>query len=190
MLSSTEERDRDQVVYRNRKKALIKDEIYGTMVQPEVMKRLRETKILMVDLIWIWFIPGEKELLSEAHKVDQMEGSSNSQRLGQKPDSDGVQGIGKDGENGEQMRPPKNAPWPDTILTSFPPRWCKKNHNDPYLFDSMNRFEGRPPPITSSLDLLSLILSKCTHIFDPSAAEEDGKFMEYFESEIGEVVCI
>jgi hypothetical protein len=159
------------------------------MVQPEVMKRLRETKILMVDLIWIWFMPGDKELPSKENKRGRGEDVSKRQGPSQERDSDGAERIAKKAEGYETAELPKNAPRPDTIVTSFPPRWCKNNHNDPDLFDSINRFEGRSPPISSCLDLLSLILSKCAHIFDPSAAEEDGKFMEYFESEIGEAVC-
>jgi len=151
MLPNTESRDCDQVVYRNRKKALSREKDFYTMGRFERQKRIKSMKILMVDQVWIWFIPGRKAL---------------------QPDPTG---------RGSQ---------PDTIITSFPQRWCQQDHNDPDLFDSMRNFEGKPPLISSFFGLLDLISSKCTHIFDPSVAAEDGKFLEYFESEIGEAVCV
>lgn len=155
MLSGTEARDRDQVVYRNRRKALLADKSYHGMQSPERQKRLGRLKVLMVDLAWIWFIPSEPK-----DQKDQQ----------------------------DQKNQEKTLARPDTIVTSFPQRWCQQDHNDPDLFESMKKFEGRPPSIFSCADLLSLISSKCVNYFGPSVATEDGKFSEYFESEIGEAV--
>jgi hypothetical protein len=52
MLPDTENRDRDQVVFRHRKK-----ELDSKLHSKERKRQLKKMKVVMVDQLWLWYIP-------------------------------------------------------------------------------------------------------------------------------------
>jgi len=64
MLPNTKERDRDQVVYRYRKQAFYDDE-ETQLTKKQRRQKLKDLKILMVDQLWVWFIPADLKLKSD-----------------------------------------------------------------------------------------------------------------------------
>lgn len=72
MLPDTEHRDRDQVVFRHRKQSLYPekqpdpDPDSDNDQSPKVRrKKLKQFKLLMVDQLWLWYIPKDEIFKSD-----------------------------------------------------------------------------------------------------------------------------
>jgi hypothetical protein len=52
MLPDTEDRDRDQVVFRHKR-----DQLDHGLASKERRQKLKKIKVVMVDQLWLWFIP-------------------------------------------------------------------------------------------------------------------------------------
>lgn len=72
MLPDTEHRDKDQVVYRHRKKSLYHEKEEDQEAEAENAisaetrrKNLKQLKLLMVDQLWLWFIPRDDVFKSD-----------------------------------------------------------------------------------------------------------------------------
>lgn len=87
--------------------------------------------------------------------------------------------------------------WIDTVITSFPRRWNRKQSEDDLdvvesIRKHINVREGRDP-LRSAYDLAVLIASFCSEVFferedDPEPLDEKLQFMEFFDKSIGDVV--
>lgn len=85
----------------------------------------------------------------------------------------------------------------DTVITSFPRRWNRKQSEDDLdIVESIRKHinvrEGRDP-LRSAYDLAVLIASFCSEVFferedDPEPLDEKLQFMEFFDKSIGDVV--
>jgi hypothetical protein len=72
MLPDTEHRDRDQVVYRHRKRTFYPQTNTDSGRDPDDTtsaeirrKKLKQVKLLMVDQLWLWYIPRDESFKSD-----------------------------------------------------------------------------------------------------------------------------
>lgn len=92
---------------------------------------------------------------------------------------------------------PSKTPLTDTVITSFPQRWDRRQFdNDLDVVESIrkhiNLVEGRDP-LRSAYDLAVLISSFCSEVFferedAPEPLDEKLQFLEFFDKSIGDVV--
>ena len=79
----------------------------------------------------------------------------------------------------------------DTVITSFPQKWGQSglDYDDGVLGTLLKHLDSSDrSPITSVYDLVTLITTHCSNVFDRSRATGKLPLHEYFESSIGAVV--
>jgi hypothetical protein len=76
----------------------------------------------------------------------------------------------------------------DTVITCFPQRWGQSTDDD-VLQNILGYLETTDrAPITSMHDLVKLIITSCSNVFDRSRVPKELQFQEFFEGCIGRVV--
>lgn len=82
----------------------------------------------------------------------------------------------------------------DTIVTSFPRKWTEPDgeHEDDILDRLLQHLRGDKlrRPITSVYDLVRLITTFCTNVFDRTSISTQLRLHDLFECSIGAVVSI
>jgi len=76
----------------------------------------------------------------------------------------------------------------DTVITCFPQRWGQSTEED-VLQNLLNYLVSTDrAPIASVYDLVDVITTYCSNVFDRSRVPKDLQFQEFFENYIGRVV--
>ena len=83
---------------------------------------------------------------------------------------------------------------PDTVITSFPPKWGQSSlaPSDGSIVGMISKYlnSDNREPIASVFDLVTLITTHCSNVFDRSRDSQELELHECFESSIGAVVGI